>query len=99
MAKLYFRYGAMNAGKSTALLQVKHNYEERGMSTLLIKPAIDTKGAEKVVSRIGIGATVDILLDKADTIMTKVPSQKPNAIIVDEAQFLMQALFNSKKIA
>ena len=45
MAKLYFRYGAMNAGKSTALLQVKHNYEERGMSTLLLKPAIDTKGA------------------------------------------------------
>ena len=88
MAKLYFRYGAMNAGKSTALLQVKHNYEERGMSTLLLKPAIDTKGANKVVSRIGINASVDILLDKTDVIMTKVPLQKPNAIIVDEAQFL-----------
>lgn len=88
MAKLYFRYGAMNAGKSTALLQVKHNYEERGMSTLLLKPAIDTKGANKVVSRIGINASVDILLDKTDVIMAKIPLQKPNAIIVDEAQFL-----------
>ena len=94
MAKLYFRYGAMNAGKSTALLQVKHNYEERGMSTLLIKPAIDTKGADKVVSRIGINASVDILLDKTDVIMAKVPLQKPNAIIVDEAHHTLANTYN-----
>lgn len=44
MAKLYFRYGAMNSGKSTALMQVAHNYEERGMRVLVLKPSLDTKG-------------------------------------------------------
>ncbi|HEU0183102.1 MAG TPA: thymidine kinase, partial [Agromyces mariniharenae] len=44
MAKLYFRYGAMNSGKSTALLQAAFNYEERGHQVLLAKPAVDTKG-------------------------------------------------------
>lgn len=43
MAKLYFRYGAMNAGKSTALMQVAYNYEERGMQVLILKPATDSK--------------------------------------------------------
>ena len=43
MAKLYFRYGAMNSGKSTAMLQTAYNYEERGHSVLLAKPAVDTK--------------------------------------------------------
>ena len=60
MAKLYFRYGAMNSGKSTALIQVAHNYEERGMSVVLIKPMIDTKGSDTVVSRIGVSRTVDL---------------------------------------
>ena len=49
MSKLYFRYGAMNSGKSTALLQVAHNYEERGQAVLLVKPAVDTKGEHHVV--------------------------------------------------
>ena len=53
MAKLYFRYGAMNCGKSTHLLQVAHNYEERGMDVLLLKPSIDKKGDKTVVSRLG----------------------------------------------
>ena len=44
MSKLFFRYGAMNSGKSTALLQVAHNYEERGQSVVVVKPALDTKG-------------------------------------------------------
>ena len=44
MAKLYFRYGAMNSGKSTALMQVAHNYEEQGMRVLILKPKVDTKG-------------------------------------------------------
>ena len=46
MAKLYFKYGAMNSGKSTILLQSAHNYEERGMRTVILKPMIDTNGAE-----------------------------------------------------
>ncbi len=59
MAKLYFRYGAMNSGKTTAMLQVAHNYEEKGMKVLLLKPSIDTKGDNKVVSRLGIDREVD----------------------------------------
>jgi hypothetical protein len=50
VAKLYFRYGAMNSGKSTALLQAAFNYEERGQRVLLAKPLIDTKGASQIVS-------------------------------------------------
>ena len=54
MAKLYFRYGAMNSGKSTSLLQAAYNYEERGQHVLLAKPAIDTKGADEISSRLGM---------------------------------------------
>ena len=54
MAKLYFRYGAMNSGKSTALMQVAHNYEEQGMKVLILKPQVDTKGGGELVSRLGV---------------------------------------------
>lgn len=91
MEKLYFRYGAMDSGKSTALLQVIHNYEEQGFDTLLIKPAIDTKGDNKVVSRIGIERDADILIQPNQTFMEVLPQKKPWAIIVDEAQFLTVA--------
>ncbi|MGO1236119.1 MAG: thymidine kinase [Microbacterium gubbeenense] len=62
MAKLYFRYGAMNSGKSTALLQAAYNYEERGQSVLLAKPAIDTKGAGEISSRLGMTRQADFLI-------------------------------------
>ncbi|WP_417511062.1 thymidine kinase [Microbacterium sp.] len=62
MAKLYFRYGAMNSGKSTALLQVAYNYEERGQRVLLAKPEIDTKGASQIESRLGMTREVDFLI-------------------------------------
>lgn len=62
MAKLYFRYGAMNSGKSTALLQAAYNYEERGQHVLLAKPAIDTKGATQIESRLGVTRDVDFLI-------------------------------------
>lgn len=88
MAKLYFRYGAMNSGKTTALLQVAHNYEERGMNVVLIKPSVDTKGENKVVSRLGVKRDVDVILLPTDRIMDRMDPVKPNAIIVDEAQFL-----------
>lgn len=91
MSKLYYRYGAMGSGKTAALLQVKYNYEQKGMKVLLIKPLIDTKGANTVVSRIGISAPVDILLGSDETLMSKMIPEKPNAIIVDEAQFLTPA--------
>lgn len=79
----------MNAGKSAALLLVAHNYEEKNMPIILIKPSIDTKGSNKVVSRVGIERKVDILLNPQDLILDKLTDkQKPWAIIVDEAQFL-----------
>lgn len=53
MAKLYFRYGAMNSGKSTALMQVAHNYEERGMRVLIMKPSIDTKAVKSWFRALG----------------------------------------------
>ena len=59
MAKLYFRYGAMNSGKSTALMQVAFNYEERGMRVFILKPSIDTKGGECLLSRLGVSRPVD----------------------------------------
>ncbi|WP_127476326.1 thymidine kinase [Microbacterium sulfonylureivorans] len=62
MAKLYFRYGAMNSGKSTSLLQAAYNYEERGQHVLLAKPEIDTKGADQIDSRLGVRRTVDFLI-------------------------------------
>lgn len=97
MSKLYFRYGAMNSGKSTALLQVAHNYEERDQAVLLIKPSIDTKGNRQVVSRLGVSRAVDVLLNKTDSLRqavtdalsTRDQSLAPvTAVLIDEAQFL-----------
>ena len=66
MAKLYFRYGAMNSGKSSSLLQAAHNYEERGQHVLLAKPEIDTKDADRVSSRLGMSRQVDFLIRPGD---------------------------------
>ena len=92
MSKLYFRYGAMNSGKSTNLMQVAHNYEERGMKVLLIKPSTDKKGGDKLVSRLGVERKVDLLIDDAQNIYDEVnkwQSEKYNidCILVDEVQF------------
>lgn len=85
MAKLYFRYGSMNSGKTTALIQTAYNYEERGMKVLILKPKIDTKGKNEIVSRLGAKRKVDCLLGPKD----KVKNYKNcNCILVDEAQFL-----------
>lgn len=89
MAKLYFRYGAMNCGKSTHLLQVAHNYEETDQKVLLLKPAKDTKGDQLVVSRIGASRKVDVLVGENDDILEIVGNNiNVNCILVDESQFL-----------
>ena len=90
MAKLYFRYGAMNSGKSTLLLQTCHNYEENNMKAIIVKPAIDTKGKAKIVSRIGAEREVDLLLGKDDNLFKIVKKKycKINCVLIDEAQFL-----------
>lgn len=92
MAKLYFRYGAMNSGKSTAVLQVAHNYEERAMHVLLIKPAVDTKGDNQIISRLGASRKVDILATPDIDLFLAIKQwhkdvEKIGCIITDEAQF------------
>ena len=67
MAKLYFRYGAMNCGKSSALMQVAYNYNENGKKVLVIKSSVDTKADEYLESRIGLKRKVDILIDPSDS--------------------------------
>ncbi len=90
MSKLYYRYGAMNSGKTTLLLQVAHNYEERGMKVVILKPSIDTKGNDKIVTRIGLKRKVDHLVDKDENLTTYLNTLKKDiaCVLVDEAQFL-----------
>ena len=93
MSKLYFRYGAMNSGKSTHLMQVAHNYEERGMKVILIKPETDKKGGDKLVSRLGVERKVDILCLEKMNIYEEIQKCqevkfKVNCILVDEVQFM-----------
>jgi thymidine kinase len=89
MAKLYFRYSAMNSGKTTSLIQTAFNYEERDMQTVIIKPAVDTKGVDKVTSRLGASEPVDILLQAGDNPVEALAAYPDvRCILVDEAQFL-----------
>lgn len=92
MAKVYFYYSAMNAGKSTVLLQASHNYHERGLRTLRFIPAIDTRaGTGRIRSRIGLEAEA-ISLETTDDILARVRSEHADStvacVLIDEAQFL-----------
>ena len=91
MAKLYFRYGAMNSGKSTALMQVAHNYEEQGMQVLILKPQVDTKGGDELVSRLGVRRKADLLVppevDVFEAVRTASRQQKLACVLCDESQF------------
>lgn len=91
MAKLIFRYGAMNSGKTTVMLQTAFNYEERDQKVILLKSSKDTKGDDYVVSRIGINRKIDEFITPEDMVIDKVLKylEDVNCIIVDEAQFLM----------
>jgi thymidine kinase len=93
MAKLYFYYSAMNAGKSTVLLQSSYNYRERGMDTLLYVPSIDDRyGVGKITSRIGLSSDAH-MMDPGFDIYADVEraariNNKLTCILIDEAQFL-----------
>ena len=92
MAKLYFYYSAMNAGKSTVLLQSSYNYQERGMRTLVFAPAVDTRaGLGRIRSRIGLEAPAEVL-STTDNVFTRVQLEHAGSpvacVLVDEAQFL-----------
>lgn len=88
MSKLYFRFGAMNCGKTTALLQVAHNYEEKGMKVVVVKSSIDKKGDRNIVSRLGIEREVDLLVAPNESILDTIDLNNVNCVLVDEAQFM-----------
>ncbi|WP_226549037.1 MULTISPECIES: thymidine kinase [Celeribacter] len=92
MAKLYFQYSTMNAGKSTLLLQASYNYRERGMDTYLITAKLDDRaGAGRIASRIGIGDEADTFEENED-MFAKIEARLKDGplacIFIDEAQFL-----------
>lgn len=98
MSKLYFRYGAMNSGKSTSLLQAAFNYEERSQYVLLTKPAIDSKGDRSIISRLGVSREVDFLIEPSQNLREvfgqyaeefSFRTSAPVAcLLIDESQFL-----------
>jgi len=98
VSKLYFRYGAMNSGKSTALLQAAFNYEERHQQVLLAKPEVDTKGESLIVSRLGVSRPVDFTVAPVDSMRQSFGRERASVLLttgadvscllVDEAQFL-----------
>ena len=93
MAKLYFYYAAMNAGKSSTLLQAAFNYAERGMATMLFTAGIDAReGHGRIGSRIGLGADA-VPFDGATDLaaLVRAAAEAPACVLVDEAQFLTRA--------
>ena len=95
MAKLYFYYASMNAGKSTTLLQADFNYRERGMATMLWTAALDVRGGSRAIeSRIGLAADAhrfDAATDLWERIGTAHRVEPLACVLVDEAQFLTRA--------
>jgi thymidine kinase len=87
MAKLYFYYSTMNAGKSTALLQAAYNYAERGMRTLLFTALLDDRADGRIASRIGIGSDARKFTTETD-FWAICPPPAPHCVLIDEAQFL-----------
>lgn len=92
MAKLYFYYSSMNAGKSTALLQSSYNYRERGMNTVVLAPLLDDRyGSGKVTSRIGLEADATAFTPDDDLfgLIAAMQAEQPlHCVLIDEAQFL-----------
>lgn len=95
MAKLHFKYGAMNSGKSDTLIKTAYNYIERGLHIVTIKPSVDTKGDDQIVARAGGTRKVDILatpdLNLRDAVKNFQKEKKVSSlacVLIDEAQFL-----------
>ena len=92
MAKLYFNYSSMNAGKSTMLLQANHNYQERGMSTIIYTSSVDDRyGKKEIVSRIGLKAESNIFSSDTniyEEVISFNKDKRVDCVLIDEAQFL-----------
>lgn len=95
MAKLYFYYAAMNAGKSTVLLQSAHNYRERGMDVMLLTSSLDNRyGQGNIASRIGVKSKADLYDSQTDLwkmVSKRYKDDKISCVLVDEAQFLTES--------
>ncbi len=110
MAKLHFKYGTMNSGKSIDLMRTAYNYEEVGMDVIVMKPKIDTKNNDKLLSRTNMERKVDALIGSEDSVLEivrdvikKKNPKRLECILVDEAQFLTrnqvdELFFISKKL-
>ncbi|MEW6869694.1 thymidine kinase [Trueperella pyogenes] len=98
MAKLYFRYGTMNSGKTAGLLMAAHNFEESHQQILILKPALDSKAGPALYTRMGIERLVDHLVTADDDVfslakdwLASIEGKTIGGILVDEAQFLTTA--------
>lgn len=98
MAKLYFRYGTMNSGKTAGLLMAAHNFEESHQQILILKPALDSKAGAALYTRMGIERLVDHLVAEDDDLfelarnwLASIEGKTVGGILVDEAQFLTTA--------
>ena len=97
MAKLHFKYGAMNSGKTNILITTAFNYTERNLKVIIIKPSIDTKGGKTIITRSGNKREVDILISPSQNLRNEVKKfiksnkiEKLYCVLVDEAQLLTE---------
>ena len=92
MAKLIFNYSAMNSGKTMDLLRTAFNYEENGLKVLVMKPSVDTKGGDSIVTRVGMSRKVDFLIGVGTSIIDLLSDNLSgvSCIFIDEAQFLSE---------
>jgi thymidine kinase len=100
MPKLYFRYGAMGAGKSMNMLAVAHTYRQQGKKVVVVKPAMDVRTIEKatkVVSRTGLELEADLLVE-CDTVLDPAAFAGASCVLVDESQFLSEFVIEQLRI-
>lgn len=91
--RIYFKYGAMNSGKTLELLKIAYNYEENGITPLILKSVIDTRSSDKVYSRIGLEKKAIEISEKSD--VEEVLKDIPKVILIDESQFLNPELIDA----
>ena len=96
MAKLLFKYATMNSGKTVDLIRTVYNYEENGYKVIILKPMIDTKGGNKITSRVGLERTIDYLIKNDENILKLLYNKLHGikCIFVDESQFLSKEQVN-----
>jgi thymidine kinase len=93
VAKLHFKYGAMNSGKSDTLIKTAYNYGEQGLKVITIKPSIDTKSDDRIIARGGASRKVDIIATPKTDIrkaIKKLAVKDLHCVLVDESQFLSE---------